>query len=126
MRLLLAALLVLSASVANAVVVDPNSEDGVAALWLNDAFAWALCTDGNVYRMYSAGQGWIHVENQLPVPVNQMRDWCPYYIRTVNGQIWQGTPTLEGDDWVVIPSIPCVPPVASSEKSYGGVKGLFR
>lgn len=123
--MLLATCLLLASTVA-AVPVNPSAPDGIAAVWLNDSWCWVLCTDGNVYRMFSTNQTWALIEDHLPAPVAVMVDWSPYFIRTSAGELWQGEPQLGSDNWQLAPAIPCAAPVPTQGNSMGGVKGLFR
>ena len=128
MRISLLILVVVCASVAAAAPVNPNSPDGVAAVHYNDAWMYALCTDGRVFLLQapSQSQAWQLIEDHLPVPVAEMAEWSLYFIRTTGGAIWRGDPQLGSDNWTLAPAIPCEAPVPAQGHSLGGVKGLFR
>lgn len=124
MMLLVACLVI--ASAASAVPVNPSAPDGVAAVWLNDAWAWILCTDGQVYRMHSVDQQWTLMEDHLPVVVASIADWSPYFILSTSGDLWRGESALNNEDWTLAPTIPCIGAVQSQGNSLGAFKSLFR
>ena len=110
-----------------AVPVDPSAPDGIAALFAGDGGGlWILRTNGEVWRLGETSTVWertTNFRNDVPLPVEQIVDWMPYFLTRVNGERWW----LNSIDhtWGLMPAPPFAP-VSAQQKSFGSVKQLFK
>jgi hypothetical protein len=121
-----------------AVPVDPNAEDGVAAIYpenhdgFTSNYVWVLRTNGEVWRYDNNGvwrQSGIDPnlsggDLTVPVPVIEIADWTPGYFVTHSGTHWYNGAYTPLDYWTQLPPPPWSP-VQSSPQSLGSVKGMF-
>jgi hypothetical protein len=121
-----------------AVPVDPNAEDGVAAIWPDNfdgfvrGFVWVLRTNGEVWR-YDCEGVWrqsgvdpnLSGDLTVPVPVTEIADWTPSFFTTHSGTRWFMGNDEPLDYWTPLPAPPWSP-VQSSPQSLGSVKEMFR
>jgi len=112
--------LVLAAS-SLAVPVDPNAEDGVAAIIYNGGTANALCTNGEVWTFNDYWNRLSHMDP--PVPVSDIADWDYSGFIHVNGEYWYWSGT---EVWNVMPLPPPCGPVEAEPQSLGSVKEMYR
>jgi hypothetical protein len=64
------------------------------------------------------------VSQDLPVPIEDIADWQPYFVTTILGEIYG----LDSSSmtWRLMPIPECSAPVPSEPNSLGGVKSLYR
>ena len=123
MRILI--VLILLATCAGAVPVDPYAANGIAAM----DRSYFLCTSGEV-MMLSWGNGtwtWHIPENQaVPIPVDQISNWTITLFIDTTGAVWTYEQTGDAGLWQVAPPSPCTPPVRNDESNFSDVKSMFR
>ena len=119
MRILIILSVMLFATSALAVPVDPDAPSGIAATLNNGD---ALLVDGRVV-MWDFISGWWRdlPEYDVPVPVDQIKDWAMMLVVTNTGDIW-GRDNQEG--WIQV-ELPYTP-ISNITESLGEVKSLFR
>jgi hypothetical protein len=131
-------LLGLLAGASHAVPVDPNAEDGIAAIYPQSddgntrGYVWVLRTNGEVWRFDKDGI-WLqsgvdpnlHGDLTVPVPVAEIADWMPSYFTTHSGTRWFMGNDEPLDYWTQLPPPPWSP-VQSHPRSLGSVKEMFR
>lgn len=131
MRQLILIVLLVLASSANAVPVNPTSVNGVAAIdyiALNSGSTeyrdiYVLGTNGIVclYKLGFQGPGWQEI-GPVPVPVQDISDWTPRLLVTQTGDVW-----VLNAQWQNIGPAPCAStPVPSDSETMGSVKSLYR
>jgi len=121
MRILIVILLL--ATCAGAVPVDPNAEDGIAA-WDR---LYVLCISGEVWVWDDTNMYWVQPFEgalNIPLPVDQIADWRYTTFVTHTGDHWRWAGEVVG--WILIPPPPCQGSVPSESSSLGGVKSMFR
>ena len=121
MRILI--VLMLLATCAGAVPVDPTAGDGIAA-WSGKA---VLCTSGESWYFNDGPMIWERPSDgalDVPFPVDQIADWSWTTFVTHSGEHWCWAG--DGYGWRLIPLPPCVEPIQSENSSLGGVKSMFR
>jgi len=115
--------LMLLATCAQAVPVDPVAEDGIAA-WSGKA---VLCTSGEVYYFNDGPMIWEQPFDgglNVPVPVEQIIDWSYTNFVSETGEHWCWAGDAYG--WRLIPPPPCAELIPNRSQSMGGVKSIFR
>jgi hypothetical protein len=124
-------LLFLWAAVTQAVPVNPNSPDGIAALYyvefdaLVDAWGYyVLTTSGEVWLVRPA-PGTITCalyQAEIPVPLSEIRDWSFNCLITYDNQLWYYD---RYGNWQTGPISCLQTPIPTENKTWGGVKGKY-
>jgi len=117
--------LLLLATSAWAVPVDPVAPDGVAAFQvLQYQDVYILRTNGELWaaQPISAGQ-WMYQEDyNLPVPVSEISDWTVSLILTTDGKFW----TEAYPDWHGPVDLPDWAAVPNATESIENLKSMYR
>ncbi len=128
-------------SVAVAVPVDSDDEDGIAVVYVafeddNIFRVYILCSNGDVHRLqvvpgsYTYWQQEPNTCHTVPAPVADIADWTPISITTVDGTRYIFVVGGNPSDWYqigadTIPPAPCeASPVEKA--SLGGIKTKFK
>ena len=114
---------ILSATIANAVPVDPDAPGGMAGMCFDGPQCFILTTEGETWVLNGGWDHWeLHAE-ALPVPIEDVVDWNGYYVLSNGGELFYCEAVT--DPWLPTPPFPggVVP---TKNQSLGGVKGLYR
>lgn len=115
--------LMLLATCAGAVPVNPRDPDGVAAVIEWGGNPWVLNTNGEVWACGS--NEWEHYPNlDIPIPITEVCDWDRQVLRDCQGRIWWLS-DWAGGDWSLTYPLPWEP-IQTEEKSLGDIKATFR
>jgi hypothetical protein len=142
-RFVMIALMLVAASSARAVPVDPYAASGIAAQTaVSNGLAFVrnvLCTDGRAWVLYSASvpSAWWSVWGEImAVPLDEIADWSPGQemgipsthptIIATSGRVWAGPNLGWISDDPRYPPCPCSASVGTTGNSMGDVKSLFR
>jgi len=125
-------LLVSWASVTQAVPVNPNSPDGIAALHYRifdpSVDPWGyyiLTTSGDVWVVTMAADGTVvcsSFEAGIPVPLSEIKDWSFDGLITYDNQFWIYD---RYGNWHGGPISCLQSPIPTENGTWGGVKGKY-
>lgn len=117
------------ASTSQAVPVDPNAPDGVAAVYSDGGALYALGADGQSWILVMANlDGWLPTTwPSLPpgMAVADISDWTTRYLVTSDGVRWMYNLEPLVMAWVEVPPLPGGV-IGNSQGSLGDAKSLFR
>ena len=119
--------LFVGAAVTQAVPVDPNGPNGIAAIQWWDGGCNILMTTGQVSTVYASNEGVVCLSRSdwaPPVPLSEITDWHALQFITRDNQFWWFD-TSSGTGWHS-GNIPCLQlPIPTENKTWGGVKGKY-
>ena len=133
--LLLVNLLILAAAPAMGMKLDLDNPNGIAAMFpssegRDEDITFIVATDGSGYYGEVQEYGTWFTFNPSPVPLEEVVDWTPWILYTVDGRWFaRGDATGVWEEMGVdmeMPTPPCFQPVANETTPLGGVKGLYR
>ena len=126
MRVLM--VLLILATAASAVPVDPNASDGIAAR----IGKTVLCVNGDIWSFNGPLQEWTIgyglTGSNLPIPVADVADWGGNWFMTHDGTYWflHGTGSDPQSEWLVMLPPPCQTGVGNEDASMSQMKSMFR